>query len=378
MRVAIDARALSHPQRGGFKTYVEGLLPVLVASSPHRFTWYTDRLLAEEGRAPNLTIIAVPGSFPVIGMPFREQARLPQRLRMDKPDLAHFPCNTAPILCPVPNVITVHDLFQLDAWKRCSSGTQSLWQRSIAFYSAVALRRAIHRASMVITVSAAVRRQIVKHLHLAEDRVAVTYQAARPIFTADGPISPLPAGLRPGFILGIGSADPRKNMPGLLRSYRLLPGRLRKRVPLVIVCTHPSVGPMVSSHATRLGISPILLTSVDDELLARLYRAAGVFAFPSLAEGFGLPPLEAMASGTPVVVTDSTSLPEVIADAGLLVCRSDEAAFAGALQSVLEDRNLHDQLARRGRERASTFTWARCAKETIAVYEQAISRQGNL
>jgi len=135
---------------------------------------------------------------------------------------------------------------------------------------------------------------------------------------------------------------------------------------------------MVSSHATRLGISPILLTSVDDELLARLYRAAGVFAFPSLAEGFGLPPLEAMASGTPVVVTDSTSLPEVIADAGLLVCRSDEAAFAGALQSVLEDRNLHDQLARRGRERASTFTWARCAKETIAVYEQAISRQGNL
>ena len=367
MRIAIDARAMSHPQRGGFRTYTEVLVSALAHRTGHEFTVYTDRPLATCKLARLLHIEVVPIEPPLgpLNVPFREQVRLPRRLSLDLPDVAHFPCNTAPLRCPVPFVVTIHDLLQLDACRDWRRGTRSGWHQAIALYSAVTLRHAARNA--------AVRQELLRRLRLDPGRVFVSYPALRAGFGPEDPLSPLPCGLEPGFVLAIGAMDPRKNLHGLLRAYGFISPELRRHHPLALVCTNPAAATDALAEAERLGLAITTLAEVDDELLARLYRAAAVFAFPSLAEGFGLPPLEAMASGTPVVASTAPSVQEALGDAAVLVDPRDERAFAAALERVLADASLRESLAERGLRRAAMFSACRWAEDMLAIYERAAS-----
>ncbi len=313
--------------------------------------------------------------MPLVGMPLREQVLLPRRISTDGADLAHFPSNTGPLFCPTATVLTVHDVLQLDAWKRWPS-VKSLRSQAIALYSSIALRKAIRRATVVITDSHASRRSIMARIPLPGEQLVVVYPGVRGLFAVDGPAGPLPNGVGKEFILAIGSLEPHKNAEGVMQAYARLSQSVRRRIQLVLVCTDASAKGAFIKRAAALGIAPVLVTRADDAMLASLYRRASMFVFPSFAEGFGMPVLEAMASGTPVIAGDAASLPEVVGDAGLLVPPGDSARLTRAIEMVIEDSNLRGVLVDRGLARARSFSWERCAIETLAVYERALLYSG--
>jgi len=224
-------------------------------------------------------------------------------------------------------------------------------------------------------VSTYYKRQIVEKLGIAPHRVTVTYCAPAPQYSpsSGGPATSKTSGHLEGCdsVLGIASAAPRKNTGALVTAYARLAKALRDKHPLALVCTHAGVREILQAKIALLSLNDHvrLLTGVEDSELVQLYRSAGVFVFPSLEEGFGLPPLEAMACGTPVVASNTSSLPEVLGDAALLVDPTDVEALAGAIEAVLTDPSLADSLRHRGPAHCRQFSWERTAKGTLAVYE---------
>jgi alpha-1,3-rhamnosyl/mannosyltransferase len=184
-------------------------------------------------------------------------------------------------------------------------------------------------------------------------------------------------GLPNQYVLFLGNLEPRKNLVTLLAAYRSLPRNLRERFPFVIAGAsgwHTNE----LKKAMRLfqrDEKPIFTGYIPQSLLPSLYRGASLFVYPSLYEGFGLPVLEAMASGVPVITSDSTSLPEVVGDAGVLVNPNDVDRLKGAMMELLEDEKARRELAEKGIARAKLFSWEKCARETIKVYEKVLSKK---
>jgi glycosyltransferase involved in cell wall biosynthesis len=177
-------------------------------------------------------------------------------------------------------------------------------------------------------------------------------------------------------ILAFASAAPRKNTHRLMQAYAALDHRLQARHPLALVCTHAALRASLRARAEESGIAHrlVLVQQPSDRDLLHLYNAAALFLFPSLEEGFGLPPLEAMACGTPVVASDTSSMPEVLGDAAMLVDPTDTSALTGAMTAMLTSEPLRQDYAHRGLERCSRYSWARTAERTLAVYERVAGR----
>jgi glycosyltransferase involved in cell wall biosynthesis len=234
------------------------------------------------------------------------------------------------------------------------------WQQRV--YMGSILPGALRRAAAVLTPSEATRRDLLEHYPLPglADRTSVVKEG-----WSLGAVAPgaLPDGLEPGFLLAVGTIEPRKNYPRLLAAYRLLRSRLAAPPPLVVV---GRVGWAYGSALDELRAEPgvRLLSDVDDPALRALYRAAGALAFPSLYEGFGLPLLEAMAHGVPSVVSTAGALPELAGDAAVLVDPEDVTAIEVGLEKALTDRTLRERLIAAGPERARQFTWQRTASLT--------------
>lgn len=379
MRIGIDARFLTHPQRGGFKTYTQNLVAALAAvDTENEYVLYVDRPVASPTQlvtAPNMALRVVPGTMPLLGMPWREQIGLPAHALKDRIDVLHAPALTAPLGLPCPCVVTIYDTIWLFPDRFSKGGASSRKRALMKRYYQLLPQLAARRAAAIITVSHASGDEIVRHLHVSPERVAVTYLAAAPSFRCmaeDRRRATLREryGLGPAYILAIGSADPRKNLDTLLRAYAQLPAPIQQRFPLAIVWTHQRLASHLAAHAAALGIEGRLrfLERVSDEDLAQLYSGASAFVFPSLYEGFGLPILEAMSCGAPVVAADNSSIPEIAGDAALLVPAEDPRQMARALLTVLDDPVAREQLVAKGYQRARRFSWARCARETMAVY----------
>jgi glycosyltransferase involved in cell wall biosynthesis len=183
-------------------------------------------------------------------------------------------------------------------------------------------------------------------------------------------------GIEPPYILSVGTLEPRKNLSTLLAAY----ATLERSAPRLVLAGArgwhaQSLAAQVQAPALRERV--VLPGYVPDDLLPDLYAGAECFVYPSLYEGFGLPPLEALACGTPVITSTTSSLPEVVGDAALLVepTRTDE--LAAALRRILEDEHLRDDLRRRGPLRAARFSWERCARETMQVYQHICATAGS-
>lgn len=380
MKIGIDARFLTHPQPGGFKTYTEQLIRALLEVDPdNEYILYVDRPPVADGiapPAPHATVRVVSGTAPFIGMPWREQIGLAMQARRDRIDVLHALCLTAPVNAPCPLVVTIHDtiwMFPRRFTRQRKRGKRSLMDMYYRYVPAIAARR----ASAVVTVSHDARTAIVQHLGIPAHRVFVTHEAAAPIYRTHDRARTIEAvrqrfGLSEGFILALGSADPRKNISTLLRAYALLPERLRANHELAIVWTHPLLAESILAEARAHGIEGRLrfLQHVSNDDLVALYNAAALFVFPSRYEGFGLPILEAMACGAPVVAANNSSIPEVAGDAALLVDAESPTSIARAMERVLSDAALRDELVVRGLQRAASFSWQRCARETVAVYQK--------
>ncbi|MBO9325373.1 MAG: glycosyltransferase family 4 protein [Roseiflexus sp.] len=386
MRIGIDARFLTHPQPGGFKTYTEQLVRALLEVDPdNEYVLYVDR--PPESRilsAVNATVRIVPGTAPFVGMPWREQIGLTMYAKRDRIDVLHSLCLTAPLYAPCPLIVTIHDTIWMFP-HRFTQQQKRLKRSLMDIYYQYVPKAAARRASAVVTVSQDARAAIVQHLGIPAHRVFVTYEAAAAIYQRLDRQYAIDAvqqkfGLRESFILAIGSSDPRKNIATLLHAYALLPEAIRTRHNLVIVWTHPLLAESIANQAHACGIEEHVrfLHHVSNDDLIMLYNAALFFVFPSRYEGFGLPILEAMACGTPVIAANNSSIPEVAGDAAILVDAELPVIIAHEMARLLEDEALRREMSARSLKRAAAFSWQRCARETLAVYQSIATNQAGL
>ena len=266
-----------------------------------------------------------------------------------------------------PAAVFVHDLaFKLRP-------REVPWQQR-AYFGAV-LGRSLRNAAAVLVPSEATRRDLLSCYRVAglESKIAMVPEGVSPDVAA----APLPAGLDPGFILAVGTVEPRKNYPRLLDAYRRLRRAsvpvARAAVPELVIAGRP--GWAYGDALQRIKAEPGVryLGHVDDATLSALYQSASVLAFPSLYEGFGLPLLEAMAHGVPAVVGNAGALPELAAGAAILVDPDDVASIADGLERLLADASLREKLGAEGRRRAADFTWERAAAATHEVLRRIAS-----
>jgi alpha-1,3-rhamnosyl/mannosyltransferase len=244
-------------------------------------------------------------------------------------------------------------------------------------YGRWAAQAAIQTARYLITVSEYAKRTIVDRFYLEPQRVIVIPNGLakkfRPLGEKD--LHPIREkfGLRKDFILGITSASPRKNAAGLLDAYQALEPALQEKFDLVLVWTHGLWKKQLTQLLQIKGISHRVqfIENAHDDDLVGLMNLAGAFVFPSLEEGFGLPPLEAMACGTPVIASNRSSLPEILGDAAVLIDPTDVSAMAQAIRGILKNDHLAREYGRRGQSWAARYTWSQCAQATLQVYQEA-------
>jgi len=344
--VAFDADVLGR-RRTGDETYVAALLRELATIADR------ERLVAVT-RRPEL----VPEGIEPFELPARSQVTrmafgLPRALRRLRPQLGHFNY-VVPPLYRGPAVVTVHDLsFESDP---------GLMAPRDRFMFRTFVPRSVRRADRVLAVSELTKRDLVERYGVSEQKIVVTPNGVDPIFRPNDSIPDVPP-----YALFVGGIQPRKDPLTAIEALALVDGALR----LVIVGDEKRGGDEVRSAVQRLGLESRveLIGYVEHEGLASLYRGAACLVFPSRYEGFGLPVLEAMASGTPVVATTAGAVPEVAGDAAILVAPGDPAALADGVREALAKR---EHLVAAGLERAQQFTWVETARRTLAVYRELL------
>jgi glycosyltransferase involved in cell wall biosynthesis len=375
MHIAINAHLLAHTRtfrRAGVSNYVEALLHGLGAiDRQNRYSVYTTRGLGARalGLPPNFRVrpSRLPTINPRVRIPW-EQLLAPALLRLGRADVYHGVLNVMPLASPVPSVVTIHDLSPFLF--------PQTFRRVNRIYTRWAIRVACRRAARILAVSEFTKQEIVRWMRVPPERVVVTYNAADDRFAPPSAeelaIFRRQKGLPERFVLFLGTLEPRKNLPLLLDAYAMVARSID--APLLIAGSQGWLYEPVLAKAEQLGLGDRLrfVGYVDQADQHLWYAAATVFAFPSLYEGFGMPPLEAMASGTPVVVSSSSSLPEVVGDAGLVVSPSDPEELADALHRVVTDETLRAELRMRGLAQARRFSWRNTAERTLEVYREAV------
>ncbi|MEJ7762595.1 MAG: glycosyltransferase family 1 protein [Thermomicrobiales bacterium] len=337
---------------------------------------YLDRLIAAlpDALGPGNDLVVLGQPVPPGESAFRrivwEQTVLPQEARRARLSLLHAPVNVAPLVAPCPMVVTVHDLAFLRLPDVVPAGRRR--------YLTAMTRRSVARAARVLAVSEHTARDVVELLGVPMERITVTPLGVDPWFRppAAGALAAFRAEreLDRPFILAVGTREPRKGLTTLLRAFALV----ASAVPHDLVLVGAAGWMNMSFDQALAGLPSPVRTRVRLEGfvpaadLPSWYGAADVFAYPSLYEGFGLPVLEAMACGAPVVTSAVSALPETSGDAALLVPPGDAAALADAIRRILGDVPLAVDLSGRGVARAALFPWSRTAETTVAAYRAAI------
>lgn len=309
-----------------------------------------------------------------------EQRGFPAACARAGATLAHVPYFAPPLRSPVPLVVTIHDLTTLLV-PYYNSGVRARLYNALVSAGA---RGAAH----VLTDSEASKGDIVSHLGIAASDVTVVYLGVGPQFTPRASNSLVEMAVRrkydlPDFyVLYLGGYEVHKNVVTLLHAYSYVAGALGEDYPLLLAGRKPSAAPPTfpdyDDIIARAGLGKYVrwIGYVDEEDKPLLYRSAEVFVFPSRHEGFGLPPLEAMACGTPVVASDGGSLPEIIGPAGFAVDPDDVRNMAGAIIAIVMQEPLAADLRRQGQEQAARFTWENTAVETLKVYDRVVVKAG--
>ncbi len=386
MKIGIDARAAVRYRGTGLGTYTHRLLWALTEVDPfNEYCVFAPAQAAgasegsgddggplppaETGDLPETANFSV-FRFPAAPERAEEDSAIRRRLAEGAFALHHVPHNGLgfPPEPPCPVVTTVHDLIPYVLPQTC---TRRYLERFLARMPEIC-----GRSTLILTVSRHTRRDLCRILGVAETKIVVTPEAPEPCYR------PLPFseanalvaekyGLTGPYLLYVGGFSPRKNLSTLLSAYAAIRRELPDHPPLVLAGHLDPAGLRLAERAKDLGLTgeavfPGFIPLSD---LPYLYRAARLFVYPSLYEGFGLPPLEAMACGTPVIASGESSLPEVVGDAGLLIDPYDRDSLAAALLKLAGDPEAREHLRHRGLRQARTFSWRRTAAETLLAYE---------
>jgi glycosyltransferase involved in cell wall biosynthesis len=369
MRIAFDGTTLT-PGRTGVGYYTEHLLQHLareVEATGDELVVVSNRPIDTQAPLPRHVRVHEGHRFPVrIGW---MQLRAARALEAIKADVAHFTNGMVPFAASTSTVVTIHDM-SLKLYPQCHPVRRLLLNRPL-------MQVAMRQASAIVTVSNSTRRDLLRLHGVPADRVLVVHEAASPAFRPirePGRLEFVRAkyNLPQRFVLYVGTIEPRKNLGRLMEAF----AQARAAgIPHHLVC----VGPYgwssrdLSGLIERLDLTPYVHFTgyVPFEDLPALYNLGELFVFPSLYEGFGLPVIEAMACGTPVITANSSSLAEVAGDAAVTIDPSSTEAIAQAIHDVAMDEERRRDLSDRGWHRSRAFSWAQTAKEMLAVYQRA-------
>lgn len=370
MRIAIDAHSVG-TGLGGNESYATNLIEALAEiDAVNQYTLYVTRREARErfkNRWPNFYVRATLPHTPLIRIP----VTLSAELRRNPVDVLHVQY-TCPPFVPCPVVVSIHDL--------SFEHLPQTFKRRSRTQLRLTVRRSARKAAQVIALSEYGRSDIINTYEVSPEKVSVIPLAAPDHFAPVEDEKELERvrqtyGLAKDYILCVGAIQPRKNLSRLIAAYsRLRRARPESKLPQLVL-----VGKFAWLYAEtlrtikelELSNSVILTGYVPQADLPALYSGALCFVYPSYFEGFGLPPLEAMKCGAPVVVGNKTSLPEIVGDAGVLVDPFDVDDIAAAIEKVVCDSNFRAQLRVKGLERSQLFDWRETARQTLAVYKKA-------
>ncbi len=372
LRIGIDARYLSHGLVGGVHTYVRNLANALIESdAPIDYDlWIDDKCPYDAGALPvgSQTRI-LSWRSPLSSL--RHDWRLGMLMRRAGADVVHFPANYGNMPPGVPTVLTLHDAINILPYLEIVRGHEKRPRALLTMsYLHLMTRWAVQQQPLVITVSQHARREILRHSDLKPERVQVVYSAADAIFRklawGERVAEQERLQLRERVLL----ADAIKNPQTTLQSYRRLPNDLRAKTSLIFF-SRREPGADVTA-AARNG-ECIVIRRPSTGYLVKLYNLADIFVFPSYIEGFGLPVLEAMSCGTPVVASGAGSLPEIVDGGGCIIPDPDDHAhFTKVLTDLLSNSERRAHLSELALERSAAFSWRHTAAETQAAYIRAI------
>jgi glycosyltransferase involved in cell wall biosynthesis len=376
LHIAIDARRI---RDFGIGTYIRSLVHALAqVDRRNRYTLVS-------GPADVRTLAGLPEAFATAEYTRRDQAALdhiafPMFLRGLRPDLVHIPLNRVPIFMIRPYVVTIHDLANI--FFEDEAGRLRMQLRQFRF------RRGLARANRVIAVSDSTKHDVETRMGIPPDRIRRVYNAPDPGFfnRATSPGNEQQRILERyqihyPYLLYAGNIRRHKNIPRLVEAFAVVREQLSthpvyKDLRLVIIGDTISQFPAVRQAVIKSRVENVVrfLGFVPFDTLRCFYESAAVFVFPSRYEGFGLPPLEAMACGTPVVTSNTSSLPEVVGDAAVQVNPQNVFDIARGISETLLDEELRATLIRRGREQAARFSWNWTARQVLEIYEDAARR----
>jgi len=372
MRIAIDAHAVG-AKLGGNESYAINLIEALAQiDSVNQYTIYVTTREARDRfdqRWPNFIVRSTLPHTPLIRIPLTLSAEL----RKHPVDVLHVQF-TAPPFCPCPVVVSIHDL--------SFEHLPQTFSRRSRMQLRLTVRHSARRAARILSLSEYTRRDIIETYGIEGDRIKAIPLAAPKNFAPVEDNSELQRvrhnyGIDGDYILSVGSIQPRKNLARLIKAYASLRGDdLAAKLPkLVLVgkCAWLYGETLRALEQSGVKDRVVLTGYVPEADLPALYTGALCFVYPSYFEGFGLPPLEAMKCGAPVIVGNRTSLPEVVGDAALTVDPFAIDAIAGAIKLLINDLQLREELSVKGQKRAAAFDWQETARKTLMVYEEAAS-----
>jgi glycosyltransferase involved in cell wall biosynthesis len=371
--IGLNALFLEPSHIGGTETYTRELVPALgEAALGWRFVLYLSR---EAGAVPwelpdNVRISVAPGSSRSraqrVGW---ELTGLVAAARRDRVALLHSLGTTSPLWAPLPQVVTVHDLI-FESWPEAFPGIRARALRAL-------VPRTLRRAGRIVADSQATADDVVNRYGVNPQKLRVVPlgpgRPPRPMDSAEAERLRARAGAVGPYLLSVATSQPHKNLGALIEAFRIVHAR-EPRLRLVLVGAAGTADRAVRDAVAAAGLTGAVTLAgrVDDPTLDALYAGALLFVYPSLQEGFGLPLLEAMQRGVPVLSSSASSLPEVGGDAVAYVDATRPAAIAEALVGLVGDPERRAALVAAGRRRLQTFSWERAARETLAVYGELL------
>jgi glycosyltransferase involved in cell wall biosynthesis len=368
MKIAFDARCLLG-KRTGVGRYLLNLIKRMSSLRGEiEFNLFVDESIKKVhfGDKNNISIKKI--NAPNL---LWKNIRLPFALMSDKAHLVHLPSYTIPFWAPCPTIVTIHDVIFAFHPEWCSK------KQHIRFKHLV--RLSAKKANAIIVVSNSTKKELLDLTKISEDKIYLTYLAADEIFKPNK--DPLVLenlrqkyNFKEDYILHVGSLHPRRNIERIINAFSHLKKEIDKKIIFILVGQWFDKKNKLNDMAKKLNIINYIkhIDYVPDDDLVKLYNFADLFIYPSLYEGFGLPVLEAMACGTPVITSNISSLPEITGDAAFLVDPYNVYEMKEAMKSILLEKELHSRLIEKGFKKIKNYTWNKAAEKTLEIYKNVI------
>jgi glycosyltransferase involved in cell wall biosynthesis len=305
----------------------------------------------------------------------KEQVQMPKIVDQENLDLMHYPHWNIPLLSKTPFVVTIHDLLLLEEPNSAKKATQLdpfRYKMKYLGYKYI-VDRAVHKSKHIVAVSEFTKGSILKHFSTSPEKISVIHEGVTTRKSAPKNLPPTTHHLQPPYFLYVGNAYPHKNLEALIHGFAFF-HKLHPEVKLVLVGKQDIFWKWLEKEFDEIQIpkeSVVFWGYATEKELDSLYQNATLYVFPSRHEGFGLPPLEAMARGVPVAASRATAIPEILGDAALYFEPDDIEAMVEVMEQSLSDEKLRDQMKKKGHEQIKKYSWKHMAEETAKIYKHA-------